>query len=227
MKTRPCEAGFPLPPTRSTLLPTGVVLLALTSGLQAQLVVNGSFEATTLGFPDGWSGNPAVVFVGDIDGPGGWPGPQDGNQFVDMGYGETSPGVPAYVLSQVVTITTPGAYRLDWYHNTYSDTGPGSGVANFRAAILDAGDSPVAQGLFDPGNFGVWGYASLTATLAVGNYTVKFSSGPAFGRDTLLDNVSLTPIPEPGAYAALAALGCLGWAGWRRRRGDATARFTP
>lgn len=218
MKTRTQALEFRCSPTRPTLLGAGVAFLALTSGLQAQLVVNGSFEATTLGFPDGWSGNPFVVFVGDVDGPGGWPGPQDGHQFIDIGYGEISPGVPAFVLSQSVTITTPGSYRLDWYHNTYSDTGPGSGSANYRAAILDAGSSPVAQGLFDPGGFGVWGHQSLTAALAAGNYTVKFSSGPAAGRDALLDNVTLalTPIPEPGAWAALAALGCLGWAVRRR-----------
>lgn len=208
------QPNEPMHPIR--ILAVSAALSTATAG-HAQIVVNGGFEATTFGFPDGWSGNPFVVFVGDIDGPGGWPAPQEGNQFVDIGYGELSPDVPAFTLWQSVTITTPGDYRLDWHHNTHDDTGPGSGFANYRAALLDAADAPVAQGLFDPGNFGVWGYALLTATLEAGVYTVKFSSGPASGRDTLLDNVSLTLVPEPGAWAALGGLGCLGWAAWRRR----------
>ncbi|MFN0066984.1 MAG: PEP-CTERM sorting domain-containing protein [Limisphaerales bacterium] len=198
------------------ILAATAALSTATAG-HAAVLVNGSFEATTFGFPDGWSGNPFVVFVGDIDGPGGWPGPQDGDQFIDIGYGEISPGVPAFVLSQTVTITTPGDYRLDWYHNTFSDTGPGSGVANYHAAILNADDGTGVEDLFDPGNFGVWGQRSLTTTLEAGEYTVTFSSGPFSGRDTLLDNVTLTLVPEPGAWAALGGLGCLGWAVWRRR----------
>lgn len=197
-------------------LATALTALSAAAAGHAAVLVNGSFEETTFGFPDGWSGNPFVVFVGDIDGPGGWPAPQDGNQFVDIGYGETSPGVPAFVLWQTVTITTPGDYRLDWQHNTHSDTGPGN--ADYYAEILDSsGVISLAAGAFDPGNFGIWGHESLTATLGAGNYTVKFSSGPASGRDTLLDNVSLTLVPEPGAWAALGGLGCLGWAAWRRR----------
>ncbi len=74
----------------------------------------------------------------------------------------------------------------------------------------------MAEELLDSENSGPWVHASPAATLAVGDYTVKFSSGPAGGLDTLLDNVSLTLVPEPGAWAALGGLGCLGWAVWRR-----------
>jgi hypothetical protein len=49
---------------------------------------------------------------------------------------------------------------------------------------------------------------------------IQLAQGPVEGiQNTLfVDNVSLAPVPEPGAFAAVAAAAIFGFAVWRRRR---------
>lgn len=187
--------------------------LVLSGQASAQLVANGSFELPGIP-PDnfaigvnatGWSG-PPVLFNGTVS---GWPAPQHGTQYADIG----NQGVGGRT-EQVVSISVLGNYVLSWYDNTaYGATGP----STYRVAILDSADGIVASGDFSAFNdgSGVWQGRSLGGTLEAGSYTIQYESIPGgAGWDVLIDNVSL--IPELEEYSLMSVLGLLVFAGYRR-----------
>jgi len=166
-----------------------MVLFIFASALaHAQTIFNGGFEEpphTADGIfggisLNGWTGNPAFVFRGET---AGWPLPQEGQQYVDLGW-----GAGTYRISQALTTKVAGEHRLSWFHNTALGFGPGN--TSYSVEIADAGGHRIADGSFDPGNFGEWKPASMGAVLSPGDYVVTFISGPG-GIDALLDGVAI------------------------------------
>lgn len=175
----------------------------------ANLLQNGSFESPDLVL-DGlygavqtdWTAG-AYVFRGALGGV--WPAPQDGAQFVDIGFGS------AYTLSQTFTLAVSGAYLLSWHDNA------GNGFSHNYGVEIDAS----TEGTYSGTGTSAWTSRSLGLVLSAGSHTLTFVGGSGF--DTLLDNVSLvadstSAVPEAGSSlgflgTALAGLGLL-----RRKR---------
>lgn len=192
---------------------TTVILLVVGSLLGsrqtlAQILINGGFEDpaisqnsySTIIQATGWSGLQAL-FNGDGGNASLWPGPQQGAQYADIGWGNT----PA--MSQAVTISAPGDYRLCWYDNTAYFQTIGS---PYSVTILDSVDAVVASSSFAAVNDGsnAWAAKFVPATLASGAYTIRFQSvtgGAAY--DVLIDSVAMVPVPEPDDCGLLVCLG--------------------
>jgi len=170
---------------------------------RANLLSNGSFESpvvsannVTLGIlPTGWTQAGTSlpgIFNGNVS---GWPSPQNGNQFVDIG----NAGINA-AISQGFTVITSGSYQLTWFDNT------GTGLAAaYKVELLNSSSVVVATASESLTGTSLWNSRSLTGTLGIGNYTLKFT--PTADRDhlfdSLLDNVSLSAaVPEPSTYIA-------------------------
>jgi hypothetical protein len=190
-----------------------VALLLFAAGnnaIAAPLILNGSFEsiptpaisvnswAYVTSIPNwavGTSNN--AIFNGNIG--GGWPGPKDGQQLIDIG------NLPSYSISQSFQVTQGGAYNLSWYDSDYlyelANTAP------YIVSIINTNsNASVYNGTLRVVNPGVWNFESILLDLAVGNYNLSFTPTGAQGYvDTLLDDITLTPtsplppetVPEP------------------------------
>ncbi len=174
----------------------------------ASILQNGSFESPTVspGFtfgaiPSGWGGTPGGLFNTGLS---GWPNPEDGQQYLDLGN-----WAGHFTLSQTFTIGAAGAYQVSWYDST---------------AIVPPANSPYevsvdgVSGNFDATHFSLdWALKSLPVNLTVGIHTLTFAAQGVFGGyDTLLDNVNIALVPEPAPTFAAFALAALGGVLWRR-----------
>jgi hypothetical protein len=193
---------------RGVLPAAAAAVLALypLSASAQNLILNGSFEdpvvapdSINLGVtPTGWTGG-AFLFNGS---PAGWPAPQDGNQYEDIGF------APLWSLSQTFMVTNPGQYLLTWYDN---------GSSGYSVDVTVTGNPTQSFG----GTAGVWAWSAhaLEVTLAAGENTLTFSgNSPSVHADALIDDVRLTSVPEPATGGLAAGLGLLALAGWRRWR---------
>jgi hypothetical protein len=150
----------------------------------ANLVADPGFESCTEGgtHPPGWSGNGTCALS-----------PHSGNW---AGFLGQSPGT----LSQTIA-TTPGA-RYDFSFWLATDGSPGGGISDFSASfgggqVLDLTNSPGFR----------YRLEEFAVTAPVASTMINFTgSSELFW---LVDDVSVTPAPEPASLALLAA-GLLG-----------------
>jgi hypothetical protein len=180
-----------------------LALFLVTGEAKANLIANGSFESPVIPAnsfevltspPTSWSlsGFNGFMFNGNYP---GWPLPEDGNQYIDMG-GEGY----SYNLYQTFTVTTSGQYQLTWYDNAALGDGH-----SYEVSITDNAGNVVAQtGVITNTGNAVWHSQILSVALSPGLYTLNFASGP--GLDTLIDNVSLVSVnPLVGSSVEVAS----------------------
>ena len=212
-----------------------VAILAGSSASAANLVLNGSFEDVGAPFSDGglelpllstdltgWTIVGAEIAVLDNTKPYNLT-PSVGNNFLDLtGYWNID--LPKGV-SQTLTGLTSGqtyAFSMDLgLRNGYcveSDTDCSGPVS----ASVQIGGLPIKTFTFDSDVSGnVWGTHSFNfvADSSPMKLTILGTAMPTGNYYIGLDNVTVTAVPEPSAYAmALAGLGVVGLAARRRRR---------
>lgn len=203
------------------LAAVGVVFLLGTSHLRASLILNGSFENSTAGLPDDWNptGNMRVITA---------QGETDGTSALAFSFGN----VPSTgIISQTFNTTSGVMYNLAFDFGKYSvnqpfqsarlevdvfdgagfgglqlldqtvvDTTPGSGDPNST-------DSPDVYDAFQFSFLAV----SSSSTLRFTDVSDAQASGGGF--DAMLDNVSVSTVPEPSSFIifglGLAVVGVL------------------
>ena len=213
------------------LIATGGALCAaalLASAASAGVVLSDNFDAST---PDvlNWAGdatfssttpasnlpNPASV---DLIGAGGiydfYPGH---GSYVDLDGSSGNGNLPdAGQLTSVATFG-PGSYTL-----TFDLGGNARGApAQTTVVSLGAFSAPITLNSGDP--YGLQTFNFFTAT---GGSLVFTDNGPSDQQGNILDNVTLTAVPEPATWAMmLIGIGALGGMlrGSRRKQAFATA----
>lgn len=209
---------------RLTVL-AGALMAATLAGPAGAQVANGSFEdpalpsgttfSTVVGsYITGWTIDGSVDLIRTY-----WAAP-DGAQSVDLnGYGSLAS------LSQSVSLSGAQPYKLSFLLSGNPDGPPDPKTldVSISGGVLAAQQASVAKPANIPSmTWTPFAYYFTPAT--TGAYTLTFQStsdaggagnhwGPA------LDNVMITAIPEPEAYAMmLAGLGLMGWVARRRRQ---------
>lgn len=158
----------------------------------ANLILNGSFEGpniapntSSFATPDDWIGGYNIFTAG----VGGAPAPQHGAQYENIGYG-------VYLeLSQTFNLVNAGSYLLTWYDSSGND-------GNTYDVLINGVSF---NSYTDPLTTDVWNFRQEILSLAAGDNTLTFR-GTSLFKDTYLDNVSLTVVPEPSTYIAGALL---------------------
>jgi hypothetical protein len=174
---------------RTTMkIKSAVGILAITGALALQgraqnLITNGSFEspvepanAFTMATPDGWSGGVWIVNGNGSLSESGWPTPEDGNQYDDIGNGGSGP------ISQTFNVPVSSQYSLTWFDNEY--------VGWEHSYTVSVTGNTTAS--YDSVSTGLWISQSLSVSLNAGENTLVFQPTGGAG-DTLIDNVSLVP----------------------------------
>lgn len=188
--------------------------LALSPALAApNLVVNGSFEADVIAAntwviqPDitGWTGAPDIELQNHLEGNL----PQDGNQLVELDtFGNSA-------MSQ--TLNATGWVSLSFWYTPRIGWGAGTNGVQVSLAGLATVVMQDAAGGAVPD----WQrFTALVDLGSSGSAVLRFAAvGTSDMAGGLIDNVSVTAVPEP-ASAWMALLGLAGL-GWRRRRAAA------
>jgi MYXO-CTERM domain-containing protein len=217
-------------------LMAAAALVAMGGAAQAQLV-NGSFE--TPAAPGSAPFYAAYANGADI---GGWTvvgcGVACASDAVTLlnNQAATLPGLTGHVTpygNQWIDLTGDGNFGLSSVTQTIGGLVAGTvytlsfalGATNLHDAVVSV-TAPGASGTFttfasgSAGGFAnVWNTYSLNFTAGASN-TLTFTGVAASGGPTSigLDNITVTAVPEPSAYAmALAGLGALGFMARRRK----------
>ena len=191
-----------------------LVLMAITTPANADLIVNGGFELTTgpsPSVPDGWevygfNDRSPLAYTGSSVVP-----PASGSWALDLGPSgrdEENGGT----ISQTFSVSAPGTYAFSFdYTNELNDA---LRLADFSWFLTGAvADSAMLTGVGG-------GYQNFSKSYVVsssGDVTVGFQdiiSGQIF--DAVIDNVSFVSVPEPSS-CVMFSIGMLGL-GFRRRR---------
>jgi len=192
-------------------------------GANAAVVADGSFEiqGAAVGSACSLEGNGRQCALGAWTGGGAQSGfnigdgqnfagvPEDGAYFAFMqsNNGSTSS------ISQSVTLAG-GEYVVSWFAGGRTNY---SGAANYTVSL----GSQIFSGVTTQAQ--PFTATSATATLAAGTYDLTFSTHTASGdNSTLIDNVSITAVPEPTSWALI--IGGLGLVGANLRRGRKVAQ---
>ena len=167
-------------------------LLFFLDARAGNLLLNGSFEsppitANSLAVmnPDSWQATIGRMINGTYSSPG-YPGPQDGQQYVSLG----NDGTGGATLSQPFTIDTADTYTLSWFDG--AEQNPPPTTAPYSVTILNAGAMVVSTNLSSWHATGGWVSHSMPLGLSPGRYTLTFVSLQVpDGTASLIDNVSL------------------------------------
>lgn len=176
----------------------------------ANIIVNGDFETGSL-TPSVANGGPNndVIVVASVGTNffGAGSAAADGNYLVAFNAGNSPPGG---TLSQTFN-TLPGArYSVAFDYGTNGSPETIHAVVNGVGGVTDVRGSLDVTATFPPAalatrTFGFTADGS-TSTLVF----LDDSSNPTVSVDGVLDNVSVTAVPEPGLAASLAAVGGIG-----------------
>lgn len=182
-----------------------IVATALSSAAGAQnLLSNGGFESpalpvggyTTSPFVDGWSFSAGSGVISAIDWSDWWgagvnkPAGAQGNQF---GYLQ---GVGS--ISQTFSVASAGVFSVTWIEA--SRLGAPAGDQTYSVQI-DAG-TPVLFSTPSAQDFTARGLGTIA--LASGSHTLTMSGTILADRTVYLDAVTVSAVPEPGAYAMMS-----------------------
>ncbi len=177
----------------------------------ANLLNNGSFEDAdildgtyTVSNATGWTG---TYYVMDPNAAGGlpnvnpaWPQAFDDQQYVDIG---NSTG---FSLSQSFNVASAGAYRVTWADHTALGFDPSLWSSVYQVSLTGPSAITVGGTTFNALHAnGNWGQRNEVVNLLAGNYTLSFQAQGSSTLDALIDNVSITAVPEPGTWALLLA----------------------
>jgi len=188
--------------------------VVMTPGASAILVANGSFEDVNIGnntYLNVINGNGSVtgwtvggVSVDMVSGPSRWVA-ADGNQAIDLA-GTPGPGS----VSQMLATTNGTAYRVRFALSRNDEGGSvadkdvdfsfGSYTENLLGAVQNS-----------------WTYYERIIVADSSSTEIKFASDSSGNFGGLVDDVSVTVVPEPASMAALA-IGGLGILARRRRK---------
>jgi hypothetical protein len=200
---------------RSILFVLGVLCCAVGPASASNIIVNGSFEQPGIA-PNsfiivntipGWYnhlGQGIEVQSNSVLGAGNVA--QDGTQ-----YAELNPNMPT-ALDQDVPTTT-GAYQLSFWYSARPGTGTNTFSVSFGGHLIATITAPPVNTITWT-NFTALVYANGPSTLEFLGLTPSGSEG------SLVDNVTLQPVPEPSTLALFGSVIGLGLGGflWNRRR---------
>ena len=207
------SAGTPLAclPMKTPL--AAALALSLSSAFAAgpNLVVNGSFEldpvqpGTWVIVPNitGWTGSPDIELQNHLEGNT----PQDGDQLVELDTFANS------AMSQ--TINATGWVELSFWYTPRIGWGAGTNGIEVSLGSVSSRVMETAAG----GSVPQWQrFTALVDLGSSGSAVLRFAAlGTSDMAGGLIDNVSVTAVPEPGT-AALALGGGLALAAWLRGR---------
>lgn len=186
---------------------------------------NGYAAVGSGGLIPGWttqigSANGANVYVATANSGAYWiPNPQSGPYSIQLdSTSNTGLGTVPSSISQTVTVTAGQTYLLSYWFTTevkanlttILQTTLSGAFSNVSTHSTTAGPS-ITQ------SSAVWIHVTQTFTATTsGNLTIRFADISTSDSNASIDNISLTVIPEPAAYAAGAL--ALGYLGFRLRR---------
>ena len=191
-----------------------LVLMAITTPADADLIVNGGFELTTgpsPSVPDGWevygfNDRSPLAYTGSSVVP-----PASGSWALDLGphgHDEKNGGT----ISQTFSVSAPGTYAFSFDYT--NELNHASYLADFSWFLTGAvTDSATLTGV----GGGYQNFSNSYVVSSSGDVTVGFQdiiSGQLY--DAVLDNVSFVSVPEPSS-CVMFLIGMLGL-GFRRRR---------
>jgi hypothetical protein len=199
--------------TKSLLALSSIALASISA--QANMIQNGSFETPTLA--DGtwqiyynnevinWTPSTYGIEVrNNVAGVA-----QDGINFVELDATQNS------WMTQAVSISTAGSYLLSFWYNARPNVSHVSDEISWAFGGQTGVVSPS-----DTSPLGTWHQFSQTFALSAGQQTLRFDAiGTSDSYGGSLDNVSLTPVPEPESFAMMiAGLGLMGAIARRRAK---------
>lgn len=198
-------------------LGTAAILAAsiLGSPAQANLLVNGSFESPVIqtgSFVPYGNGSTAITgwtvasgYYTDIISNGYWsPNTPFGNQYLYL----NDSGRTDAAIWQDISLVSGVHYSLSFYLDGLSNSGASVAVSLAGANSFSAISTSTSG----------WTQIAYNFTpSATGSYRLTFSSSP--GGYTMIDNVNVNAVPEPGEWALmLSGLGLFGFLARRKSR---------
>ena len=187
--------------TKTAITTMATCAIFTSSALAQNLLLDGSFEspvipANTYQYnltPDFWTiTDITYMFNGSVYNGSYWPLAQDGQQYFNLGNGS---------ISQNFAVSTPGQFNLSFYDNAL-------GVPGLNVTLENSSFQTVASSTLTL-TAGDWQEVTIPLDLTADTYTLTFSAQNIAGSwDPLIDNVSITTVPEPSS----ALLGAVGFA---------------
>lgn len=201
-----------------SLMVAGVLALIAGASNAQNLITNGTFEADPAPVSLGY--NPATGWLGG--GFGTFPGNRglrNDSMSISGNYYHLNEAAGFQVgVSQVITM--PAGSNLT-IAGQYASRDFAFGTNSFLVQVLDATTNTIlSSSAFNPTALGNWTNFSVTTnTINVSNVRVLFvAQANGFDDDYMIDNITASTTPEPGAVALLALAVVPGIAVLRRRK---------
>jgi len=208
------------PPTTFTRLKRMIVallLLGITPSAFAATLINGGFEAGNF---SGWTSFSGNVSVEQFVPANPCCQPSSGTYFANFNSADAAPNG---TLSQSFSTIIGQEYQLGFY---FGKGGPGPGTASLGVSLTGAGtlvNTTVSDSVGgEPGAYAQFIY-SFIADAATSTLTFTDTSSGTSSFDALLDNVTVSQVPEPSTIGAILLSTLVLPAAYRRRRRMITA----
>jgi hypothetical protein len=184
---------------RTAIISSAICVFSL--AVKAQGVLDGGFESVAAGnytnsLGDGWTVAQGDIFIfatlgGQSLGAVAYSGAQAAD--LDTGYDGNT-------LSQTISVGAGQSYILSYW---VADTSPDLLIVTFGGTVVFDGVSPV-EGVTSPSDYVQYQFTVTPSTSsAVLSFTGQYTGGGTGSLGTILDDVSLTQVPEPSSLALL------------------------